>query len=167
MRDLNGLSTLHVVERAVSDEDRDIVEFFVSDATFLSRFIRENVEAEEAATAIRVPAITVDTFCRTHSVSPTLVKIDVEGWEFQVLLGARETLRGQHPDLLLEIGAVAPNKNDTWELLKELGYRVYALPALGHGPLVPVDSLEALAMAPTVDFFCTRDETLRFGGDPV
>lgn len=164
VRDLNGFAALHVVESAVSDEDRSVAEFFVSDVTFLSSFIRENVEAEEPSTAIAVRAITVDTFCRTRGVAPTLVKIDVEGWELQVLRGARDTLRSLGPDLLLEIGAAAPDAAETWHLLRELGYRVYAIPALGQKGLAQIESLEALASAPTVDFFCTRDDTLVIGG---
>jgi FkbM family methyltransferase len=46
--------------------------------------------------------ITVDDFCRTHRL-PTHMKIDVEGYEYEVLLGSEETLRSIGPVLFLEL----------------------------------------------------------------
>lgn len=47
--------------------------------------------------------ITVDSFCQTHGVEPDVMKIDVEGYEFNVLLGAENTIRKFKPMLFMEI----------------------------------------------------------------
>jgi len=40
--------------------------------------------------------ITIDNYCRQHQIGMVdLLKVDVEGAEYQVLLGAREMLKGK------------------------------------------------------------------------
>ena len=50
---------------------------------------------------------------------PDIIKVDVEGGEYEFLLGAKETLKKYHPKLFIEI----INKN-TFDLLKGLGYEL-------------------------------------------
>ena len=67
---------------------------------------------------IIVEVKTLDSF----NLNPEFIKIDVEGFEYQVLLGGQETLKRYRPILLIE--GVARNDN-THNLLKEHGYDVY------------------------------------------
>jgi FkbM family methyltransferase len=39
-----------------------------------------------------VETMTIDDFCAREGIAPTLIKIDVEGWELEALRGARETI---------------------------------------------------------------------------
>ena len=50
-----------------------------------------------------MPAITLDEFVATGSPPPHLIKIDVEGGEGEVLLGAASLLRAHRPTLIVEV----------------------------------------------------------------
>lgn len=78
--------------------------------------------------ATAFPSTTVDAYSASTGVAPSVIKIDVEGFESAVLDGARETLRLHHPRLWLEIhpGFLSAQGID-WrqlvEMLKGLGYQ--------------------------------------------
>jgi FkbM family methyltransferase len=67
-----------------------------------------------------------------------LIKIDIEGWEFEMLKGAKETLNKLRPALIVEIdlhrklegGTVA----EMVDFLVELGYEVYRFPENKNHP---------------------------------
>ena len=58
---------------------------------------------EADGTGEDVPFTTVDHLCRTRSLAPSLIKIDVEGAEAEVLRGAAATLQAHRPIVCLEL----------------------------------------------------------------
>lgn len=52
---------------------------------------------------VLVPAITLDSFCATAGIQPDVLKLDVEGAEYDVLVGAKETITQFRPELLIEL----------------------------------------------------------------
>jgi FkbM family methyltransferase len=88
-----------------------------------------------AEDAIAVPAITLDTYVEQRGIDPatiSFVKIDVEGAEPQVLLGARQTLaRAPSAALLIEwvperFPASGHSPDEVTSLLQGLGFAPYA-----------------------------------------
>jgi FkbM family methyltransferase len=80
--------------------------------------------AEDGAQS--VPSLTVDAYVAAHGVHPTFVKIDVEGAEFGVLTGMKDTLAHHRPVVVLEIhtewlpeGITA---DDVEDLIRGAGY---------------------------------------------
>lgn len=61
------------------------------------------VPAEERPDTVTVPMVTVDSVVAKHGFTPTHLKVDVEGFEEEVLKGARETLSILRPVLFLEL----------------------------------------------------------------
>ena len=73
-------------------------------------------------------AITLDSL----SLHPTVIKIDVEGAEYDVLVGGQKTLSRIKPLLLLELHThkikdFGHGKKEVWALLGDLGYEITLL----------------------------------------
>lgn len=62
----------------------------------------------------------------------SLIKIDVEGMEFKVLLGALNTLKTYKPDLFVEIHDDDSNKENILKMLEQLNYK--KLNRYNHSP---------------------------------
>jgi len=65
------------------------------------------------------------------------VKIDVEGYELEVLAGAEETLRTLHPVLIVEVPA--RNRKKAREILTSHGYSMKRIKRKGHDFLAVYD----------------------------
>ena len=60
--------------------------------------LEEKLRAENV---MRVPCVTVDSFCAEKQITPNFIKIDVEGFELAVLRGARQIIQSADKDLAL------------------------------------------------------------------
>lgn len=123
----NGFKRMTVVEGVLGVEEVAEVEFFVSDHTWYSSLIQSNVERFEASHAVRVKSTSMDTYCAENRLQPTLVKIDVEGAEWIVVDGGRNTFSAAKPDIFIEISSDQAIKERIWDFFKPLGYRFYFL----------------------------------------
>lgn len=56
-----------------------------------------------SADCIDVQVTTIDRFCRERGIAPSLIKIDIEGYEFHALRGAQEVIRRHSPRILVEL----------------------------------------------------------------
>jgi FkbM family methyltransferase len=85
------------------------------------------VPSEVRPDTVEVPQVELTGLCRRLEFNPTHVKIDVEGFEKEVLLGARELLEECKPILFLElhgdlIRARGNDPEDVLHLLTQIGY---------------------------------------------
>jgi hypothetical protein len=53
------------------------------------------------------------------------IKMDIEGHEYEALMGLKNILIRDHPTLLIEIHDSTPTRNSTFTILQELGYNNY------------------------------------------
>jgi FkbM family methyltransferase len=81
-----------------------------------------SVRSEVIAGGIQVPCVRLDDLLRDQPV--TLLKVDVEGFELQVLEGAREILSRHRPVLYIENDRVAQSPA-LIEFLQQRGYRLW------------------------------------------
>jgi FkbM family methyltransferase len=96
---------------------------------------------------IEVEVITLDEYCRQAGRYPSILKIDVEGWEYPVLRGAAAVL--QNPTLRLVVFETACDAKGVIidprlpELLKQAGFTVSHLPR-PSGRIKPTENYLAL-----------------------
>jgi FkbM family methyltransferase len=105
--------------------------------------LRRNPHVSDADGRPEYITVQVSTLDRElGELSPTVVKIDVEGAELAVLQGGRSLLQRVRPLLIFEhvasaalLYGVAPHAE--WEFLRALGYEIYS--ATGAGPYARED----------------------------
>jgi FkbM family methyltransferase len=107
---LNGLDhVVDIVPAAVADRCTEM-DFTTAPPDGMHRLLTSS----SGNGTLRVPVVTLDGFCSERGVRPSIIKIDVEGFELSVLQGARDTLRSIgaglevfmeiHPSLWPELG---------------------------------------------------------------
>lgn len=96
----NGLESLADVIVAAAGSKPGVLKMLTTGAGGADYVI---VPAEDRPDTTPVPQVTVDEVCRERGFNPTHVKIDVEGFEEEVLMGAGETLSNLNALLFLEL----------------------------------------------------------------
>jgi FkbM family methyltransferase len=84
--ELNGLMDVVRPVRAAVADNEGTAALAGADQQGTSRL----AHPEEGGTMVETT--TIDGFCAREGIMPTLIKIDVEGWELEALRGARETI---------------------------------------------------------------------------
>src|SRR5713101_6688825 len=97
---LNELSQVQTFPQAIFSGKREI-SIAVPDESPNSG--EGSVAHHHGARQYLVPAVTLDSFCVPSAVRPDILKIDVEGAEYDVLLGAQETISRCRPKLFIEL----------------------------------------------------------------
>ncbi|MFH1075537.1 MAG: FkbM family methyltransferase, partial [Pseudomonadota bacterium] len=77
-----------------------------------------------------IPAISIDEFCAIKKINRVdFIKIDTDGYEFQVLTGARKMIESCHPAIVFEIGLDINEQNTPfekfWEYFSSLNYTLF------------------------------------------
>jgi FkbM family methyltransferase len=121
---------------ALSDREGEASFTYVRTRPGYSGFRPRDYPSEEEAETITVPVATLDASLPDGYV-PTLIKIDVEGAEQQVLEGAMQTISTYRPTLVFEHGTAAREYGTSPEAIFDLlsdgaGLRIFDLE--GNGP---------------------------------
>ncbi len=119
---LNGVSDrVEIIEAAVSQSPGSAA-FDCGGASGTNALVPD---AESGADVIRVETTSLDAFCAARGIYPSIVKIDVEGAELDVLRGGRETLARPGVDVFVEFHPSAwkargiPRRDIEAELLQQ------------------------------------------------
>ena len=81
------------------------VSFYISSIASSGSLVhnRFNNEIDDTFEEIRVKGITIDSFFKSEDLSKSLIKIDVEGGELQVIKGMLQKLKTDRPLVIIEI----------------------------------------------------------------
>jgi len=145
-----GAANIEIVDQGVGSRCERRT-FYLENLTgqnnsFLSSFkvFEENKARAYAAgvrrEAVEVQVVTLDEFCRRRTIRPDFVKIDVEGFEAEVLRGAAWLLSEVRPMLMVEIQTA---QDEILALARRFGYRVLSPEGnpLGAPHLAPASPL--------------------------
>ena len=134
--ELNGCSNAIVVQKALSNADGGFLTLRqdpgLGDG---ERYILvDNRNNDQAGMLERVPITTLDAWHREPACDADhfdFAKMDVEGWEYHVLHGAKEFLAA-NPDIVLMFectregcARAGHRQQDVFDFLKALGYEIY------------------------------------------
>src|SRR5207249_1160912 len=127
------------VESAISDEIGEQT-FYATNTDGMSRLGSPNPQLSAGSVQCqRVPITSLDQYCGSRDLEPDWIVIDIEGYEFAALAGARETIRRRghalqfivefHPASWADAGTSAA---DAEALLRELRLRMEPLAGQSH-----------------------------------
>lgn len=81
--------------------------------------LNDSIYAQGTGQSFRVPTVTLDDFSRKSGLVPSLIKMDIEGAEFDALCGMPRLIAEARPVLILE---QSPDDMRCHELLGQAGY---------------------------------------------
>ncbi len=145
---INGFDA-EVVVKAMGNHEGEIAFFdMAAQENTIASIDRSFVESHQHAAEIRpirVPMTSLDHYMITNKVKQLdLIKIDVEGADFEVLLGTRKTLQRFQPTILIEI---TNNENAAQinSLLEKLNLEYFFYEINDKEGLIPCDSLQRVS----------------------
>jgi FkbM family methyltransferase len=95
--------------------------------------IGNNTQDVRATISEIIEIIMLDTFAENENLEKiNFIKVDIEGWEMQLLLGAKSIIQKWHPILTLEVNRLLMERaEDTpeqlWKFLSDSGYEIFRL----------------------------------------
>lgn len=165
--ELNGFSNVHIIGKAVSNQERKAVLYYGKDSGSNSLFPNSHVFKDSKAA---VECISIDNYLKEDIVD--VIKIDIEGGELDALRGMQETLSKSkslvmlcefNPKLLREAGV------DTAELLgflKNMGFEIsvvdedcYRLLPTEHLKIDQIVEIAENSRYGYVNLYCRKQET--------
>ena len=131
---LNRLKNITVVPKAVGS-DNTIISFTIPKAKIISdtssaieNFSKSTYKGKLAWKNIEVEQVSIDEFCNDNNIHHVhMIKIDVEGYELNVLNGAATTIQKCKPILLLESFINEEKKKYLQDFVKKYEYYVYII----------------------------------------
>jgi FkbM family methyltransferase len=151
VRALNRFQSFDVVQGVVGATCQEHVTFYESETEVFSSMDERHVARfNRPFTRRTVRMVTLDAICAEKQLSPAVVKIDTEGFEWDVIRGGIRTLERHRPALVVEVSSSESAQRAMWQALTDLGYRSYwTTRTRSRNRLVTIDSVDAFLEAGT------------------
>lgn len=96
----NGYSDVKVYQLAIGDEDKE-TEINISESSNLHSLVNKSSNKTKKE---KIKLMKLDSFISENGIEPTFIRMDVEGYEYEILQGAKDTLnRSVNLKLMVEI----------------------------------------------------------------
>lgn len=125
---------------AIGDKNGEI-EFVISKKSNWSKVKSENESVDSENKVINVPLKTLDSFAKENNLERVnLLRMDVEGYENKIILGATQFLNQFKPTIMLEIHKMIMGEKETRKILekfKEINYEnQYFIPRIYDSQII-------------------------------
>lgn len=117
----NNIHNIEVIPLAVYKESGIQLSFHIDDSFYSAA---SSLYHDDMKNSITVNTTTIDEICDEKELSPSLIKIDIEGGEADALIGGRKTIERLRPILIMEFNPFAEN---AIKLVQSWDYDVYDL----------------------------------------
>lgn len=124
---LNDFRNYKIEQSGVSDTEGQL-NFYISSSAYMSSFDKEHAAKDKIVAEMQIPVTTINLYLKANpQFQPKIVKIDVEGFEINVLKGASDMLNNYKPVLLIEILDTTHNRKEILDYLASYSYEAYYL----------------------------------------
>jgi FkbM family methyltransferase len=138
---LNQFQNFKIEQSGVSDSEGEL-NFYISSSAYMSSFDKEHAAKDKIVAEIKIPVTTINLYLKANpQFQPKIVKVDVEGFEINVLKGASDMLKIYKPALLLEILDTDINRKSILDYLATYQYEAYYLFNKSEGMLEMADAV--------------------------
>ncbi len=150
--ELLGSDSIVPIQAAVGEETSELVMHVTHDGRGMMVAVKQEEKYEYES--VKVPVVTLDDLCDERSFAPNVLKIDVEGFEGEVLRGARRVLREDRPAIFLEVHGFLLKRRGldsqvAFGPVREAGYTIEAVDGDTAEAMAAVDADGAVRR-----FFC-------------
>lgn len=121
--ELNHLPNVQLFQEAVYSRAGDIT---INVPEEVHNSGNASIRHLDQSKALQVKAVTLDSFCASSKFHPDFLKMDVEGSEYEVLLGGQEVIAQYRPKMLVELHHFDGNValNPVPDLLRKWAYDI-------------------------------------------
>jgi FkbM family methyltransferase len=122
---------LSIIETIAKNPDKRIVyhKLFLGNDDVIRQYNSSGLQSYATGGSDTVVMITMDSFCALTDVIPDTIKIDTEGYEYNVLTGGKQVILSYRPLIFVELhpkftSMYGTNISQVFDLKKELNYSV-------------------------------------------
>ncbi|RZD46594.1 MAG: hypothetical protein CXT78_03960 [Thaumarchaeota archaeon] len=125
---------------AIGDKNENM-EFIISSKSNWSKIRMNDEKINPEDKIIKIPVKTLDSFVKENNIKKIdILRMDVEGFEYNIILGANRVLEKFKPKIFVEIHKMYLGKEKTYKIfsdLKNKGYEIkYYIPRIYDSPII-------------------------------
>ena len=130
--------TDYVIENYCLSDKPGNATFYVSGSSFQSSLNKDMAQSDRYGGLVgelKVELITLDDYLSSRpDIQPSIIKIDAEGHDFEVLKGAENTIRKFQPSMLVEVSS--HERHDIINFVTSLGFKCFGVSSNGNDFLI-------------------------------